>query len=136
MAGDTLSKLKSSLNRSVTTISMKTSSSLEKAKIKTHIESITTEIEELVMSVGESAYEAWEKDTHDFSVLNEKFESIKQKLEAKEQLEIQFESIDDRDKEILGNNEKTAEAGTTCSSCGETYEVAVKFCKKCGNSLS
>ena len=35
---NTFSKLKSSLDRGITTISVKTSSSLEKAKVNTHIE--------------------------------------------------------------------------------------------------
>lgn len=143
MAGDALQKFKSSLNRGVTTLTLKTSSSLEKVKIKTHIDSINAEIETLIVNIGENAYELWENQSTDYAALNTKCEQIKQKIEARTQLETEFESIDERDSEILGANaEKTVDQSAassdalTCSGCGEVYQTAAKFCRKCGTPLA
>lgn len=144
MAGNTFQKFKSSLNRGVTAISLKTSSSLEKAKIKTHIESIKSEIDRLIVSSGEAAYTIWESGETDFSALNEAFEAIKQKKEEITQLEKEYDSIDERDSQILGVTpaEEAPPApaapqveGIVCSNCGASYTAAVKFCRKCGNKL-
>lgn len=50
---DAFDKLRSSLNRGITTISVKTSSSLEKTKLKTHIESLTNDIQKLYSEAGD-----------------------------------------------------------------------------------
>jgi hypothetical protein len=44
MAGDAFSKFGDSMSRAITKISVKTSSSLEKSKIKMHIESLTKDV--------------------------------------------------------------------------------------------
>lgn len=145
MATDRFNKLKSSLNRGVTAISIKTSSSLEKAKIKTHIESIRAEIERMTLNAGESAYGIWESGSSDYSSLDEAFALIKEKKEEIIQLEHEYASIDERDNQILGaaSTEKvaaqTAEpeppAGITCPNCGTSYTKPVRFCRKCGHKL-
>ena len=53
MAGDTFQKIKDSTSRAITKISVKTSSSLEKSKIKMHIESLTKEIQKMFADIGE-----------------------------------------------------------------------------------
>lgn len=146
MAGDTFQKFKSSFNRGVATISVKTSSSLEKVKIKTHIESINKEIEHLMSDIGKTAYEIWEKEDMDFLVLNEKCLIVKQKKEEIIQLNETYDSIDERDGQILGTapNEENHEVkevdpvpadSITCPNCGSVYIQSVKFCKKCGQKL-
>lgn len=145
MASETFNRFKSSLNRGVTAISIKTSSSLEKAKIRTHIESIKSEIDRLIVTIGESAYEIWEKGESDFSSLNEQFDLIKQKKEEILQLEYEYESIDERDNQILGasNTDKSSApqtipeeaAGIICPSCGTAYANPVRFCRKCGYKI-
>lgn len=145
MAGDTFQKFKSSFNRGVTAISIKTSSSLEKVKIKTHIESINSEIERLIATAGETAYMIWESGESDFSSLSEQFTLIKQKKEEIAQLENEYASIDERDNQILGTqtSEETAASnpvaevaeGITCPNCGSNYTTPVKFCRKCGHKL-
>lgn len=102
MAGDAFQKIKSSLNRGITTISVKTSSSLEKTKIKTHIDSINREIQRNFSNVGENAYNIWLNGSDDFSALNETFEEIKSKYKEIDELKEQLVYIDQRDNEILG----------------------------------
>lgn len=146
MAGDAFQKFKSSFNRGVATISVKTSSSLEKVRIKTHIESIEKEIEHLISEIGEKAYEIWEANDNDFSVLCEKCSVVKQKKDEIVQLNEAYNSIDERDGQILGSlvNEENHEVketapvsneSITCPNCGSVYIQSVKFCKKCGQKL-
>lgn len=104
MAGDAFQKFKSSVNRGITTISVKTSSTLEKSKIKTHIESLNRDIEKDLTSIGDAAYKIWSSGGTDFSGLFARFEIIKNKYKEVEDLVIQLSSIDERDNQILGNN--------------------------------
>ena len=145
MAGDTFQKFKSSFNRGVTAISIKTSSSLEKVKIKTHIESINSEIERLIVAAGEAAYTIWESGESDISSLREQFNLIKQKKEEIAQLENEYASIDERDNQILGtpapdkapapSTISEPVVGITCPNCSANYANPVKFCRKCGYKL-
>ena len=144
MAGGTFQKFKSSLNRSVTTISVKASSSLEKTKIRTHIESIQGEIQRLTVSVGEGIYAKWSAGESDYASIVEQLESIKQKNEEIQQLTEEFNSIDDRDSQILGNTKAQETAAPPpedknaifCPKCGARYDSPVRFCRKCGCQLS
>lgn len=146
MANDAFQKFKSTFNRGVTTISVKTSSSLEKVKIKTHIESIDKEIEQLLLEIGKTAYELWENSNVDFSVIAEQCSIIKEKKETIVQLNEKYNSIDERDGQILGTsmNEEIKEEkefvpvlddSITCPNCGSVYIQSVRFCKKCGQQL-
>lgn len=146
MAGDTFQKFKASFNRGVTAISIKTSSSLEKVKIKTHIESINSEIERLVAAAGKTAYTLWESGNLDLSSLSEQFSMIKQKKEEIAQLETEYDSIDERGNQILGtqapeeavthSSATEPMAGIICPNCGSNYTTPVKFCRKCGTKLT
>lgn len=135
MAGDALQKFKSSLNRGVTSVSVKAISSLEKSKLKTHIESIETEIQRLTVSVGEAAYQSWASGEKDFGKLEEQCALIQKKREEISQLVAELSSIDERDNQIFGN--KTGDtAGIVCPSCGSRYENPVRFCRQCGQQLT
>ena len=136
-AGDAFQKIKTSVNRGITTISVKTSSSLEKSKIKTHIDSLEKEIQKSLYSVGEEVYGIWESGTTDYQKIVDKLTAVKQKKAEIEQLTLELNSIDDRDDQILGKNqeEEQSAAGTVCPNCGSRYDVPVKFCRKCGNNL-
>lgn len=134
---DAFDKLRSSLNRGITTISVKTSSSLEKTKIRTHIESLNNEIQKLYYEIGQTAYNKWCNEDPDNTALAQLFEDVKAKQQTIAELTESLNSIDERDNEILGTKaEKPAAApGTTCTSCGAVYETPVKFCRNCGNKL-
>jgi rubrerythrin len=138
MAADAFEKLKSSFNRGITTISVKTSSSLEKSKIKTHIESLTRDIERDIQQIGETAYKIWSDEEKDFTVLNERCAAVKSKKDEIEKLTEELESIDERDNQILGTTERPEEAAPKiiCTNCGAQYETPVKFCRKCGNKMA
>jgi len=139
---DVFQKLKSTVNRGITTISVKTSSSLEKTQIKTQIDTLTKSIESAHSYVGEAAYRIWESGSTDFSSLNEQFVRIKEMRVKIDELSAQIAAIDERDKQILGGQSADAQniSGSSsviiCNSCGAKYDSPVKFCRKCGNKLS
>lgn len=138
MAGDALQKFKSSLNRSVTTLSVKASSTLEKGKIKANIDAVTAEIQRLYTAIGESAYTSWEC-SGDFSSLGVLCTQIQQKKEEIQRLNQEIAAIDERDSQILSakaaESAAFAEPGTVCPSCGTRFDTPVKFCSKCGQKL-
>ena len=142
MAGDAFQKFGDSMSRAITKISVKTSSSLEKSKIKIHIESLTKDVQKMLTDVGEEVYALWLNGESSNQSLAEKLEAVKQKKKEIEQLSIELSSIDDRDNEILGTKaeaEPKAEVAVPqkpcCANCGSEHEPTAKFCRKCGNKL-
>lgn len=142
MAGDAFQKFGDSMNRAITKISVKTSSSLEKSKIKMHIESLTKDVQKMLMDVGEEVYFLWLDGESSNRLLTEKLEAVKQKKVEIEQLSAELTSIDDRDNEILGTKAETEqplEAAVPrkpcCPNCGSEHEPTAKFCRKCGQKL-
>ena len=142
MAGDTFQKLGDSMSRAITKLSVKTSSSLEKSKIKMHIESLTTDIQKMLMDVGEEVYALWLKGESSNQSLVDKLETVKQRKAEIEQLSTELASIDDRDNEILGTKIETEQKPEVvipiklcCPNCGAEYIPTAKFCRKCGHKL-
>lgn len=136
---DPIQKIKNSMNRGITTISVKTSSSLEKSKINMHIESLEKEIQSLFHTLGSDAYDLWESGISDFETLTDKFNSVKQKKAEIDQLIAERDAIDRRDSQILGaaaqNTAAASQASIFCPQCGTAYNTPVKFCRKCGCNL-
>lgn len=142
MAYDTFSKLNDSMTRALTKISVKTSSSLEKSKIRMHIESLTRETEKMLMDIGGDVYSLWLQGDFSTQSLVEKLDTVKQKKEAIEQLITELAAIDERDSEILGTaaasgpqEESSASENPCCPSCGFEYDADAKFCRRCGHKL-
>lgn len=136
---DVFQKFKSTVNRGITTISVKTSSSLEKTKIKTHIDTLNREIERELLAVGEAAYDIWSNGGTDFSSLSSSFETVKGKQNEIADLNKEIEAIDERDNQILGSSsapEAPEAPRIICSGCGTQYDAPVKFCRKCGNKMA
>lgn len=136
MAADAFSKI-------ITTISVKTSSSLEKNKIKLHIENLEKEIEALIRAAGEEGYRLWAEGDASTQSLVEKFQAIQEKKEQIQQLNAKMAEIDELDSQILGAKKEepvvaaAPQAGTTkyCPGCGTPYNPPAKFCRKCGHAL-
>ena len=142
MANDAFAKLKSSVNRGITTISVKTSATLEKTKIKTHIETLEMEIEKLYRNIGETMYMQWVQGEFDGEISKDSFELVKQKKQMIVDLTAELVAVDERNNQILGNTADAqmdpikAEPRYICSNCGTQYEVSTNFCRKCGNKMT
>ncbi len=141
MSNNTFTKLKSSFNKGIATVSIKTSSSLEKVKLKTHIESLKDEILKRESIVGETVFEIWKEDSSTFPMLKKQLEELMEKQQELEQLVMELNSIDERDKQILGTaeyvqqEENVEEEKYVCPKCNAIYEVPIKFCRKCGQKM-
>lgn len=137
MAADMFSKFKSTVDRSIAVVSVKTASSVEKSKIKTRIENFNEVAEKLTMEVGGDAYDLYIAGEADFSRLNEKFEAIREKRLEIEKLTEELDSIDERDKQVLGESAKAqaAQDSIICPGCGASFTEPVKFCRNCGTKI-
>ena len=142
MTGDTFQKIGDSMSRAITKISVTTSSSLEKSKIKMHIESLTKDVQKMLTDIGEEVYALWLNGESSHQSLTEKLEAVKQKKNEIEQLSIELASIDDRDNEILGTKAEAEQKTEVvipqkpcCPNCGSEHDPVAKFCRKCGHKL-
>lgn len=131
---DAFDKFKSSLNRGITTINVKASSFSEKTKIKTHIDTLNSEIQKLYSEIGQAAFTKWQNHDEDNTALVNLYEQIQAKQDTIVELNNQLSAIDARDNQILGTKtEKPASApAIVCPSCGAGYDAPVKFCRSCG----
>ena len=133
---DVFGKLKSSINRGITTISVKTSSSLEKTKIKTHIDTLEADIQKLLLASGELSFSIWNGESTDNDKLISYYESVKSKRAEIVELKTELSTIDERDSKILGAEEKEVPAGgCSCQNCGAVFDEPVNFCRKCGSKI-
>lgn len=137
---DVFEKIKSSVNRGITTISVKGSSVLEKTKIKTHIETLNREIERERVIAGSKAYDLWLENATDFSPVFAHFETMKAKYDEIDALNQELILIDEKENQILGNNNEPEIPVNNvqkifCTQCGTQYDVGIKFCTKCGNKM-
>lgn len=110
MAGG-FDKFVNSVNRGITTINVKTSSSLEKSKIKTHIDTLNADIAKLYSLTGEMMYYKWKNNRDDLSDVYEKFEVIRLKFEEIEKLNQEMVQIDEKSNGILVGDD-VLQAGT------------------------
>lgn len=78
MEHEAIQKIKSTVNRGITTISVKTASSLEKSKIKTHIETLENEVRSMIINIGECTFEIWQSDA-DYEQISELCKTVAQK---------------------------------------------------------
>ena len=142
MANDAFGKIKASVNRGIATISVKTTSTVEKSKIKTHIETLEKEIERAYRIVGEEMYCKWEQQQLDALAFSVQFEAIQQKKREIAELDAELQAVDEKNNQILGSkSEMNAQSTQTqprfvCPQCGAQYANPVNFCRKCGNKMS
>lgn len=95
--GNTFKKLKSSLNRGISTISTMTSNTVEKSKINTQIDSLEKEIQRVFGSIGNKAYSTWESDKANFQEFSQEFEIVSQSRDKIEELKIKLKAVDQGD---------------------------------------
>lgn len=135
MADERFGWLKSSLNKGVTSINVKTTSMLEKAKIKTHIGTLSAEIGESQQRIGEKAYALWKKDALQTGLLLEELRRIDEKYEEIARLQQRMNEIDELSRQILGSSDGLTESAKSeykCANCQAEYGASVKFCARCG----
>lgn len=153
-----LDKGLSQLDQEFSTMKVKGFLNIEKAKIKSKINGINTEINKLMSNVGELAYSQWENESNETAALEERFTEIKQKKDEIMELNLRIEEIEKQEEqlssnsngtnveqvvataeedaqELIENTEKKEEVNIVCPGCGMTYDSVVRFCQECGEKL-
>lgn len=129
--------MKSKINKGITTVSVKTGNSVEKAKLNTYMDVVNAEINSLKQDVGNRTYVLWDAGNFDLEKLLPELEMIKKKIDTVEEIKQQILEIDNREREILGQTAGgygTANEGScVCPNCGASFKDKVNFCVKCGS---
>ena len=139
MQDNLLDTMKSTINKGITTVTIKTSSSVEKAKLNTHISSVGKEVERLKQELGNKMYILWESDGFEIGKIESDLNSIKEKKELIHKLQTQLEELDVQVNSILGAQDENKQReclNFVCSNCGNQYEQKINFCVKCGNKMN
>lgn len=139
MANNTpINSMKSKINKGITMVTVKTGSSVEKAKLNTHIENVEAEIDQLKRNLGDKAYVLWETGNLKLEELEEDFRCIQEKKAMREALSKQIDEINRETDSILGKKDNSTpqnQGAYYCSNCGCRYEQKINFCVKCGNKI-
>jgi hypothetical protein len=134
----TIDAMKSKINRGITTVSVKTSSSMEKAKLGVYMETVQNDMKKMKQELGCKVYDLWEKDSFEFEEIQADLQAIKEKQTVVDDLQKQIQNIEEQVNSILQKDrsiEELVEEGCVCSSCGSTYARKINFCVKCGNKI-
>ena len=134
----TIDVMKSKINKGLTTVSVKTSSSMEKAKLNIYMESVQGEMKKLKQDLGYKVYELWEKEDFEMGKIEKELQAIKDKQAVVNDLQNQIQSIEEQANSILGTMDKVGEQeteGCICAECGAVYADKINFCVQCGNKI-
>ena len=130
MAADLFGKIKGSIDKSVATVSIKSSEFVEITKFKTQIATLEKEIEELQKTVGKGYYRKWNTGDADMAEIDEICALIKAKEEEIEGCKQEIENLQNENKKIL-----SSEDNNKCPNCGAVNKEDAKFCAGCGTKL-
>lgn len=132
-----MADIKNSFSKGLTMLNVKTSTFLEINKIKTYISTLTGEIETLKKEIGDLVYQEWSAtDNVTLDAISDKLNAIKEKQEIIKTQEEEVVRLNESEKQILGASETTQQAVLICPNCGQTYDAAPKFCRKCGTKMN
>lgn len=132
-----MADIKNSFSKGLTVLNVKTSTFLEINKIKTYISTLTGEIEIMKKEIGELVYQEWSATGNvTLDAISEKLNAIKEKEEIIKIQEEEVVRLNESEKQILGAAENAQQAVLVCPNCGQTYDAAPKFCRKCGTKMN
>lgn len=132
-----MADIKNSFSKGLTVLNVKTSTFLEINKIKTYISTLTGEIEIMKKEIGELVYQEWSVSGNvTLDAISEKLNAIKEKEEIIKIQEEEVVRLNESEKQILGAAENAQQAVLVCPNCGQTYDAAPKFCRKCGTKMN
>lgn len=130
-----LEKFKRSIDRSVASMGLQSSTYLETERLKGKIENINANICKIYSELGENIYAQWEKGEVDEQHIEMVCENIKKLQEEMQEHKDRIEWLEAEKARILSENTKgTAnKMDTVIFSCGHTNDVKAKFCTVCGS---
>lgn len=146
-----MADLKSTFSKGLTVLNVKTSNFLELNKIKTYIATLKSEIATLMSEIGEIVYQDWTQGEIAIERIQDKLTEIAEKEVIIKQQQAELDELELKEKQILGGQNNGLNAGAVspaggrlmsgaenaviCPNCGQRYEPAVNFCRKCGTKL-
>lgn len=136
-----LEKLKSTFDRGIATVSVKSESMVEMSRIKSQIQGLQKQQAALISQLGGEMYEMWKAGTMN----RERFEQVCGDISAVEQsideLNRRMEQVRAEEQQLLGTQPAaSAQAapqtpGLFCPSCGAKNQAGARFCVNCGSKL-
>ena len=130
--------LKSTLEKGITTLNVKTNNFMEESKCKTYIATLEKEITNLKLSIGNTVYENWSNDADAMNGVEEQLQKIREKEQEIAAQEERIKQLAEEEKQIFGVADGQAAASgeaVFCSQCGAPNAANFKFCVKCGTPL-
>ncbi len=143
---DFFNKMKKSLNKGTTVISVKSSTMMETNKLKGEISSLKKERTDIFTATGEKYYMMKKEGNLNYQELDEliarAFELDQNVLEKEAAIEEAIRKQEETIKALEAGEEAEEESeanqsydGVVCV-CGEVLPEGTKFCPKCGNNIS
>ena len=158
-----MADLKSTFSKGLTVLNVKTANFLEVNKIKTYIATLNTEIAALKAEIGEIVYQDWTKEHVTLAHIEKQLNDIAEKEATIKKQQTELDELELKEKQILGNQNPVQTSGGAvsgaaapgtaapgaagfyptpsdgsiiCPNCGQKYEHAINFCRKCGTKLN
>ncbi len=120
-------KVKSGLDKGISTVSVKSQEVLEVTKIKSHIGNLKEQIINAQSKLGEDVYQMYLQSGIDQTVIQEKCESIKALENQVAEKEAELQKVHLKAAEAMGKK--------FCDVCKTEIPEDAKFCGKCGNKV-
>ena len=123
-----LTKIKSTIDKGVTSVSIKSNELIETAKLKTHNASLEKEIEGAKTRAGGEYYSQWKAQEYDLEKINVMCTNIK---DNENLIKINVRKIDELQRQNESILNGMSSSSNVCK-CGYANNPSAKFCVKCG----
>ena len=133
-----LERLKNTFDKSLAAVSARSESLVESSRIRTAINTSQKAMEDGIRALGGSFYNSWCSGCVNVEALMTECERIHGISEEIESLKLRLEKLKAEESQILGGQQKAAEAGKPlfCSECGKKLESDARFCDGCGTPVN
>lgn len=138
-----LEKIKSTFDRGLATVSVKSESMVEISRIKAQIQGLQKQQTTMISRLGEEMYAMWKSNEMD----RERFEQLCGEIsgveKTVEELNRRIEQVRTEEQQLLGTSAPAAGAapaaapaqGLFCPACGTKNQPGARFCVNCGGKL-
>lgn len=132
-------KIKESIDKSIVSVSVKSSTYVETEKLKVKAANVAEEIKVQKQELGNRIYEQWKQSQIDSDYIIRVCKHIAEKENEINQYNFQIEQLTQERAKILRESNEVASAvaltGKVECSCGKRNEKGARFCKACGKRL-
>ena len=134
-----LERLKSTFDKGVTAVSVKSESIVESSRVRMGIATAQKKMEDAIHALGETFYRDWSANALNMDALQAECERIRAIGEEIENLKLRLEQIKAEEEKFLGAQKKPAPAESGnfvfCSKCGKRLDASARFCDECGAQI-